>query len=380
MIAPWIIVAMTLAQDAQPDDVDPAPADHPSIEPQSIPELIIEQQRVGGAKLQVMTLQRSSMAKLLGVDSIPEDLDDVVISPELRDLVDRLADESFEERVRVTSELASLPCSDDELYALLERESISAEQRWRILAALRERLASRPAGAMGIRFSQLISEAIIEQVIPGMPAEKVLRAGDRITHINGQRIAGREDLVAHVQRRAPGSVVKLTVQRPRRDERGLPIVDGGVEEFDEVNVDFELGSFDELDRISRELGEGPVQPSAVQRERINLAETAALRFAPRPRSIQIDGGLPEQLRLGKEDRGGAGDVEDYPPLQTLLTQRKYIEQGMLTITPTLKKQWESHIQLMQERIMSGTLNRTEREFLIRAFIRYRDVVSDILRR
>jgi hypothetical protein len=363
-------------------DEAPGPAESPEVqppqEPPGDPGAVPGQQRLGN--LQVFTLQRPSMSKLLGIESIPENLDTITISPQLRDLVRRLDDESFQERVRVTEELVALRCADDEFYAVLDREPISAEQRWRILAALRERLATRPSGAMGIRFSRLINEAVIEQVIPGMPAERVLQAGDRITHINGQLLAGREDLVAHVQRRPPGSIIKLTIQRPQRDPRGLPIIDPGLgQQFDVVNVDLELGSLEELDRISRELGEGPVQQSAVQRERINLAQTAAQRFSPKPTPVQIEGGLPEQLRIGADDVAGPGDVEDYPPLQTLLTQRKYIEQGMLTITPTLQKQWEAHIQLMQDRIMSGTLSRTEREYLIRAFVRYRDVVGDLLR-
>ena len=374
---------MAMAQQYEPDPAespDESPAEQPQHDPDlAPPEVIIEQKQLGNQHFQIFTLQRPSMAKLLGVESIPDDLDHVTISPEVHDLVDRLGDDSYEERVRVTSQLAALPCSDHELYAVLDREPISTEQRWRILAALRERLSSRPSGAMGIRFSRMMNEPVIEQVIPGMPAEKVLESGDRITHINGQQIVGREDLVTHVQRRAPGSIVKLTIQRLRRDERGLPVVEPGMEPaFDTMDVDLELGSFQELDRISRELGEGPVQPSVVQRERITLAESAAMRFAPRPRPIEIDGGLPEQLRAGSNVSTTYSDIEDYPPLQTLLTQRKYIEQGMLTITPALQRQWESHIQLMQDRIMTGTLSRTEREYLIRVFIRYRDTVNEML--
>jgi serine protease Do len=56
--------------------------------------------------------------------------------------------------------------------------------------------------------------AVVTQVSPNDPAAKAgIRAGDVILKINGQTINSANDLRLRVSQTAPGSVVKLTIQR-----------------------------------------------------------------------------------------------------------------------------------------------------------------------
>lgn len=68
-------------------------------------------------------------------------------------------------------------------------------------------------------------------VFPGMPAEKVLEAGDRITAIDGQKLKESKEMTDYVQSKKPGETVMLTYERSE----------------EENEVEIELSAFPELD-------------------------------------------------------------------------------------------------------------------------------------
>lgn len=68
-------------------------------------------------------------------------------------------------------------------------------------------------------------------VFPGMPAEKVLEAGDRITAIDGQKLKESKEMTDYVQSKEPGEMVALMYQRDK----------------EENEVEIELRAFPELD-------------------------------------------------------------------------------------------------------------------------------------
>ena len=60
-----------------------------------------------------------------------------------------------------------------------------------------------------------LSGAVLTTIEPGTPAEKAgLQVGDVVTHVNGEKMADNHALRMRLSRTAPGTTVKLTVQRP----------------------------------------------------------------------------------------------------------------------------------------------------------------------
>jgi PDZ domain-containing protein len=64
------------------------------------------------------------------------------------------------------------------------------------------------------------SGAQILEVVPGSPAEQVLKAGDVITAVDGQPTNTSTDLVSAITSRHPGDTVRLTVKHPSTPGNG----------------------------------------------------------------------------------------------------------------------------------------------------------------
>ena len=218
----------------------------------------------------------------------------IEVAPELVRLARALDAELYAERAAAREAMLARKPSQDELMALLLRRDLGIEARHALVGILRDRILKAPRGALGIRMEQMngLGEGVrITGVVPGMPAEDVLEAGDLVTSVNGVALRDRNDLIRQVQSLEPGDEVGLLVRRVKRDEAGKPIVGpDGAEVTQQLDVKLRLGSTDDL----AEKGD-PVNPlvfNPMTLERTATAQAAAERFLPRPRMVAIQRGLP----------------------------------------------------------------------------------------
>lgn len=216
----------------------------------------------------------------------PQELATVEIDEALEQFVARMGDPLYAVREAATAELMATSVDRLELYALLARGGLTAEQRYRVLAVVEDRLLNEPRGAVGIKVNQqkLRNDMIIiEELLPGLPAQEVLEVGDRITHLGGNELADWNQFVVEVQSRRPGDRIELTVvrlvEKARRDERA-----GDGPQYERLQITLELGSATKLrDPITgRQAPGGPVWE-----RRKREADDARERWSSDPRVIRI---------------------------------------------------------------------------------------------
>lgn len=179
-----------------------------------------------------------------------------VIPASVEPLIADLADDAWSARETATHRLRMLEVSDEALMRVLDQWSLTSEQRHRILNVLDYRITTRKRGALGIRMTpnnvQGLDGIVVTDLIPGLPAKRVLRVNDVIRRIDGKAIRINDDLITHVQKLAPGHRIEVEVLRPLRDEQPDPADEGGLvvgpkgERFEVVEVEFALGSYDKL--------------------------------------------------------------------------------------------------------------------------------------
>jgi len=218
----------------------------------------------------------------------------IEVAPEFVRLARALDAELYAERAAARAAILARKPSRDELMALLLRRDLGIEARHALVGILRERILKAPRGALGIRMEQMngIGEGVrITGVVPGMPAEAILEAGDVVAAVNGVVLRDRNDLIRQVQTLEPGDEVALRIRRVKRDEAGKPIVGAdGAEVTQQLDLNLRLGSTDDL----AEKGD-PVNPlvfNPMTLERVATAQAAAERFLPRPKMVAIQRGLP----------------------------------------------------------------------------------------
>ncbi len=228
-------------------------------------------------------------------DALPTEaeLKAVEIGPELRRLVEQLDAPAYDVREEAMGRFGSGACDRLHLYALLADPGLSAEQRYRLMTLLFERLLDAPRGAVGVRVntSRLRTEGIVVQdLLPGLPAEQVLLVGDRLTRLNGDLLENWTEFVVAVQQRPPGERVQLTIVRSVRDADGDPVLDDhGQPKRETEQVELVLGS---TDRLIDPMTGLPQRGGAVMQARQKEADGATKRFGPRPHRIQIRGASP----------------------------------------------------------------------------------------
>jgi hypothetical protein len=212
------------------------------------------------------------------------ELEAIDIAPGLIDLVGRLGDPSYAAREAATAELLGGSFDNAEIYAVLSRKDLTAEQRHRLLSVVRERLLNTPRGAR----RWLPEKVVIEELLPDLPARDVLQVGDRITHLRGVPLDSWEVFVDTVQSSVPGTKILVRVERlasGRRPSR-RDIADKPAEpQYTHLDIELRLGSADHLlDPVTgRPQGGGPV---VIRRQR--EADLAFMRFGNEPTLIEID--------------------------------------------------------------------------------------------
>ncbi len=224
----------------------------------------------------------------------PAVVEQVTLPKPLLECIARLDDAKYAVRDRASSELESGTFPLEEIVAALVRGQLSPEQHARLVAAACTRALALPRGALGIRMQSSMDRVRpgveISMLLPGMPAERVLRPGDRIELIGDIPVQASDQLVSMIQSRVPGDTVRLTVARARRDERGrIEVGDDGMSIEDRVEVEVELADAAELERFEARL---PSAGAADWREAV--VQEIRSRFPARESQIPLDdsSGLP----------------------------------------------------------------------------------------
>ncbi|UCD74404.1 MAG: PDZ domain-containing protein [Phycisphaerales bacterium] len=296
---------------------------------------------------------------------IAPDFTDAVVNPAVLEVLAQLDDPSFAVREEATRRLVQLAADQSELYPLLSRADLSAEQRLRLLEVVRQKLLLRPRGALGISMPTRrtapaeIGGVEIGSLLPGMPAEKVLQVGDCITHADGRPVGQIDELQMRVQEKEPGDDVLLTVRRPRRDEEGRFITDeGNLVVYDTFKVTLSLGSAEELQDPSSRLT--PDSPVLIARRR--EAQEAARRFSPEVRYVGIRN-LPGTPVTDEE-------IERHPLIQRILSQRQALTQFGIGPSESLRRQWRDEQERLRELMTRPDLTARQRHFHQRLYDHY----------
>lgn len=280
-LASFVLLLDAVRLDAYPQDVarPPQPNGNPlgrergrPLQPapvEALLPLLIPGVQARAEKYQQITLETRALWD-------PVMLAAVEVSPRITAIVHELDSPDFLVRSKASAALITDETPMREMFAVLAREKLSAEQRERLFGAIRSQLLDSPRGALGVRMGQDLgsrSGVRIESLLPGMPAAAVLRPGDRIESIDGHPTLERADVVTTVQMKKPGTTAHLVVHRPERDDRGRERrgADGQIIEA-RVEVDIKLGAVSELDRFG--------QPSLrLPTDELQTAQMDALREA-----------------------------------------------------------------------------------------------------
>ncbi len=289
-----IVMASALVlQDAMAQDVDRGPAKPPA----GVVRGVIDPQAVGGARVRPgWGIQPGLASREDGFDL--KAIRTAAVPAEVRAIVARFDDPDWSIREEAAARLESHPAPDDALLRVLDQDDLSEEQRQRLMGVIARRILLRERGAIGIRMNtraafgdNAVSGVEVTQLIPGLPAERVLRVGDVITQIDDRAIRVNTDLITHVQRMPPGQVIEVVVMRPRFIRVGEQpdpawIRGDGDRWFERIDVEFALGSFEKLGDTA-----GVVNPETTRRQQL-VIELRAIWDRPPDRldgRVTIDG-------------------------------------------------------------------------------------------
>ena len=159
----------------------------------------------------------------------------VPVPAELRALVDALASPDFKVRDEASTRL-----SDDAAFTLpqiesaLKDDNLSHEQRYRLLAAARERFERTPRAAMGVQFAPNLRDRIfVGKTFEPFASHQLLEEGDLIVEAAGVKVSGPNaqwTIQGIIVARDPGDVLPIVVRRgPAK-----------------LNINLALGSFSDL--------------------------------------------------------------------------------------------------------------------------------------
>jgi hypothetical protein len=309
---------------------------------------------------------------------VEEDWRGVEVEPWVAQTVERLNDPAYEEREEATQYLID-GCADVQvLYRLLAQHELSAEQRERLLQVVQQHLLYRPRGALGINMDQvhfnreIPGEVRIDDLLPDLPAERVLRVDDRITHFNGELLTQRNDLIRRAQSHQPGDEVTLTVRRPRTDNQGRAMEGpDGEALFDVLEIKLALGSADKLidPATGRPLRGGPV----IQQRQMQAAQVA-LRFAAEP--VRVEAANSEQEPFFSSTlRITAEMIEQHVEIQLLLRQLEVARTSPPELAENYREQWRLRLNYLRDQAIAPEWSDLDREFFQRLSDRYSELVA-----
>lgn len=319
----------------------------------------------------------------------PARLSMVVVPAEIEEAVAKLDAPEWATREAAAKELREGADVDESLMVVLSRPNLDAEQRHRLLDILCERLANAPRGALGIRM-QFANDnrpgVVVVDTLPGMPAEKVLRADDRIMSIDGRTVFDGSWLQSLIMVERPGRVVKLEVDRPRRRPDGKELRgDDNEPVYERIVVDITLGSSDQLERFDQaaamglggqmggrlggRFGGGGAMGGRVAALRDAQVREAIARFGPRPVDVAV-----ANRRVPPPTDRDLDDIDEHPSVRSLMTYRRLIAEGAIRPTPALVESWAETLRSLRAQAEAPDVPEAIRAYLRAVSERYGELI------
>lgn len=203
-----------------------------------------------------------AMAGLSSVlaDSLPPTPADLPGDPRhrLSIYMERLDSERWLDRETATIDLARDRVVEERVIVeRLAQSLMTQEQRLRLLRAIETRLLLLPKGAVGISMKKHISDFVdhngepvrgveVVDLIPGMPAEDVLRIGDVMVSIEDEPLEIPSQVSSLIKQYWPGDEVELEIAR---DE--MANGEEGERRSRRIRIRIKLGSTDQLVQQNR---------------------------------------------------------------------------------------------------------------------------------
>lgn len=308
------------------------------------------------------------------------DTDGVQVSDALRELVQQLNDDSYDVRESTTNQIAAGSFDLAQLYVILKQDELSLEQRHRLLVAARKLLRETPRGALGIRMRPIrriddpqLVELEVDELLPDLPARRVLQLGDRITAIEGVALRGNNDLIRYAQIRTPGTPIQLTIRRIERDDKGQTILnEDGTLRYVQLDVTVELGSAELLRTQDGQVQQG----SPVQLSRDRQAMWMEQRFGTKPDHLEIDRTASQlhNARLAVAVRAGDDLVEKHYYIKELRRDLRLLDNG--ADRNRITAVWDRRMLDLQNMINDPRTSAEDRDFLRQVLRKYLEIISE----
>lgn len=279
----------------------------------------------------------------------PEDLQ------RFRDAVRDLDSPDWPTRHSAAETLRRSPVDNDAFRDLIFSERLdrntplSVEQKHQLINILSERILTADAGAIGIQMDRFFRNGVIvDNVFADMPAGRVLEAGDRITHLDGEIVWDSNSFSERMKEYGPGDTIRLRVERPPAEEGP----DIGPEIFE---VDITLAPAEKL---------GALHMERLARDRRN--EVQSLRDNAPIDSIDLEVASPY------------GRIDEHPAIVMLKRRLEILDRTDAQQRRAFLRIWQEKYRELQQWAVEPNLSVAERNYRREVFQRYVDLLPNEL--
>jgi hypothetical protein len=293
----------------------------------------------------------------------------VVADPAVTAMVRALGATDFAQRDAATTALRDAKVPDEQIWIhlLSTPGGLSYEAHARLLDIGYARIKDAPRGALGIQMAGgRMGEnngVTVTALIPNMPAQKVLRPGDRIVELDGKLIHESPELSKIVQTKRPGDRIALVVMRGQRDAAGRVV--GGpdgrpVETRHELEI--EVGSRADLEKFGDGGMDSPIFDSGRDRMSELLLET-----------------FPAPVRMMRMERvpGELIAVDSHPDIIQL--QAQLARPDGLGLGAGVRSVLRARLDSLEASARAPGLTDNERAWFQAVAERYRELIPEELR-
>jgi hypothetical protein len=298
----------------------------------------------------------------------PARMNGVVADPAVTALVRALGATDFAQRDAATTALRDAKVPDEQIWIhlLSTPGGLSYEAHARLLDIGYARIKDAPRGALGIQMAPRMGETdgvTVTALIPNMPAQKVLRPGDRIVELDGKPIQVSQQLSTIVQTKRPGERIALVVMRGQRDTAGRVV--GGpdgrpVETRHELEI--EVGSRADLEKF----GDGGMDSPIFDAGRDRMSELLLETF-------------PAPVRMMRVERvpGESIAVDSHPDIIQL--QAQLARPDGLGLGAGVRSVLRARLDSLEASARAPGLTDDERAWFQAVVERYRELIPEELR-